>query len=384
MKNIPMPPTDKNEQASGYFTTSVMSLRQHFGKISVLLVGLKIVTVVIFLSVYYSSSNDETHDAAKLILAWTGSKGVNLKRRWLSAQKFCDEKRCSVSNDREDLAKSTAVMFNLPHLNASDVPIRKMEQQFILYSHESPQIFVKSLPPKFFTWSMTYRNPSDIGHPFGTYLSNKTSLFGGELKPKFNWNATVEIVRRKTKMIAWFVSNCHTHSKREDYVTRLSKYVQVDIFGKCGNQTCDSSCMQRSLSSDYLFFIAFENSVCKDYITEKMWRLKELSVPIVFRHKEAEAVAPKQSFIAADSFATPRELATFLQRLAANRTEYLKYFKWRKLHWIPSATATQHDAFCRLCKELNSPVKRKMQFVDMISWWSGEGRCLKNFAHTLF
>lgn len=35
----------------------------------------------------------------------------------------------------------------------------------------------------------------------------------------------------KTKKVAWFVSNCGTLNKREDYVKELSKYIDVDIYG---------------------------------------------------------------------------------------------------------------------------------------------------------
>uniref|UniRef100_A0A914W300 Fucosyltransferase n=1 Tax=Plectus sambesii TaxID=2011161 RepID=A0A914W300_9BILA len=114
-----------------------------------------------------------------------------------------------------------------------------------------------------------------------------------------------------------------------------------------------------------------------------MWRMRELSVPIVLRQRDAEALAPPNSFIAADSFATPLKLAKYLQQLAANRTEYLKYFEWRKVFWVPSAASVQQDAFCRLCKRLHSPVNKKIRYIDVVSWWLGDGRCIKNFADTL-
>ncbi len=31
-----------------------------------------------------------------------------------------------------------------------------------------------------------------------------------------------------------FVSHCPTNSAREEFVTKLRQYVQVDVFGKCG------------------------------------------------------------------------------------------------------------------------------------------------------
>ena len=32
---------------------------------------------------------------------------------------------------------------------------------------------------------------------------------------------------KKSKAVAWFVSNCNADSKREDYVTELEKHIQV-------------------------------------------------------------------------------------------------------------------------------------------------------------
>ena len=40
-------------------------------------------------------------------------------------------------------------------------------------------------------------------------------------------------LKDKSKLIVWPVSHCNTASKREEYVEKLSKYVQVDIYGKC-------------------------------------------------------------------------------------------------------------------------------------------------------
>ena len=43
---------------------------------------------------------------------------------------------------------------------------------------------------------------------------------------------------KKTKMVAWFCSNTITPGRREDYVQELGKHVQMDVYGKCGNMTC--------------------------------------------------------------------------------------------------------------------------------------------------
>ena len=77
----------------------------------------------------------------------------------------------------------------------------------------------------------------------------------------------------KTKMVAWFVSNCYAGNGRQKYASELQKHVAVDIYGACGNMKCprgNKQCFDM-LKKDYKFYLAFENSNCKDYITEKVY-----------------------------------------------------------------------------------------------------------------
>ena len=46
----------------------------------------------------------------------------------------------------------------------------------------------------------------------------------------------------------------------------LSKYIKIDVYGKCGNLTCsrgeEGEC-EAMLNDSYKFYLAFENSVCE-------------------------------------------------------------------------------------------------------------------------
>uniref|UniRef100_A0A914P3U9 Fucosyltransferase n=2 Tax=Panagrolaimus TaxID=55784 RepID=A0A914P3U9_9BILA len=74
----------------------------------------------------------------------------------------------------------------------------------------------------------------------------------------------------------------------------------------------------------HFFYLAFENSVCKDYITEKFWRLKDLIVPVVLKRSLLKGIVEDEYFIAADDFNSTKELVEKLIDVSKNLTEYKK------------------------------------------------------------
>ena len=81
-----------------------------------------------------------------------------------------------------------------------------------------------------------------------------------------------------------------------------------------------------------MFYLAFENAVCKGYVTEKFWNLKHLIVPVVLTRRVFDKwKVPDSAYIAVDDFKNITELADYLLYLQKNRTEYLKYEKLTKL-----------------------------------------------------
>ena len=86
------------------------------------------------------------------------------------------------------------------------------------------------------------------------------------------------------------------------------------------------------VSKKYKYYLAFENSNCVDYITEKFWdSLKHKVLPIVMgaRVEDYQAVAPPNSFLHVDSFAGPEDLAKYLHVLDQDDDLYNGYFAWK-------------------------------------------------------
>ena len=71
----------------------------------------------------------------------------------------------------------------------------------------------------------------------------------------------------KSILAVQFVSNCHSFSGREFYVTELRKHITIDVYGECGQLKCEkqkgSQCYKMA-QSKYKFYLAFENAICKD------------------------------------------------------------------------------------------------------------------------
>ena len=121
------------------------------------------------------------------------------------------------------------------------------------------------------------------------------------------------------KPVAWLVSNCHTDSRRELYVKELQKHVPVDIFGGCGRPldcTLGRDECFVEIASRYKFYLSFENSLCKDYATEKLFRaLAADLVPVVMGGANYSKIVPPRSVINVQDFATPELLGSELKRL---------------------------------------------------------------------
>ncbi len=229
---------------------------------------------------------------------------------------------------------------------------------------------LQQLPDGFFNLTMTYRKDSDLSYSYYKIVKRPYQL---PVQP---------VVNMTRKYIAWFVSNCATPSKREVYVSELSKHIPVDIFGACGPLKCGKHSGQKCykiLEENYLFYLSFENSFCKDYVSEKLGRILQLNVvPIVLggANYSDPQVAPPHSVIEALSFKSPRDLAEYLITLSKNRKKYRSYFEWKRNYTVSNTQLS--TSFCKLCRLLHKPVRQRHVVYNITQWWAGNGTCRKS------
>lgn len=77
------------------------------------------------------------------------------------------------------------------------------------------------------------------------------------------------------------------------------KYIHVDSAGKClNNMKLSSSKAFEEILPRYRFYLAFENSECFDYVTEKYWRsLASGAIPVVLGAPNIDNFAPAPNSI---------------------------------------------------------------------------------------
>nr|XP_053607872.1 alpha-(1,3)-fucosyltransferase C-like isoform X3 [Plodia interpunctella]XP_053607873.1 alpha-(1,3)-fucosyltransferase C-like isoform X3 [Plodia interpunctella] len=197
-------------------------------------------------------------------------------------------------------------------------------------------------------------------------------------------------LQTKTKAAAWFASNCITKSQRELFVMDLQIELSVynhtiDTYGLCGNLSCSkgSKRCSKMIATDYFFYLAFENSISTDYVTEKLlYALRHNAVPIVFGKANYTRFMPDGMYLNALNLG-PRKLAQKMIFLMQNPKEYADYFRWKNHYTFHNRDeSVDTDGVCAFCKLLNDEKKFKEKSVinNFREWWNSPDFCYKKIG----
>ncbi|XP_023106652.2 3-galactosyl-N-acetylglucosaminide 4-alpha-L-fucosyltransferase FUT3 [Felis catus] len=269
---------------------------------------------------------------------------------------------CRLTADRSAYPQADAVLVH--HREVSYDPRKQLPtsprppgQRWVWYSMESPShcAQLKALDG-YFNLTMSYRRDSDIFTPYGW------------LEPWPGQPAsTVVNVSAKTELVAWVVSNWREDSARVRYYHLLKAHVQVDVYGR-SHKPLPEKAMAQQLSR-YKFYLAFENSLHPDYITEKLWRnaLEAWAVPVVLgpSRSDYEQFLPPDAFIHVHDFQSAEELGRYLQALDKDHARYLSYFRWRET--LRPRSFSWALMFCKACRRLQQD--STYQTVPSIAAW---------------
>ncbi|KFM71565.1 Alpha-(1,3)-fucosyltransferase C, partial [Stegodyphus mimosarum] len=126
------------------------------------------------------------------------------------------------------------------------------------------------------------------------------------------------------------------------------------------------------MAGRYKFYLAFENALCRDYVTEKLFNSLEYDViPITFGGVNYSQIVPENSTINALEFDTPEELGKYLWEISKNHTRYLSYFTWKNRY-----RSYLQPWMCNLCEKLHEPVT-PATVNGLNDWWNEGHSCLR-------
>uniref|UniRef100_A0A6J0ST80 Fucosyltransferase n=1 Tax=Pogona vitticeps TaxID=103695 RepID=A0A6J0ST80_9SAUR len=252
--------------------------------------------------------------------------------------------QCRLTTNRSQYAAADAVL--MYHRDVSGSPLllprapRPPSQLWIWFNMDPPSSS-RNLASMdgLFNLTMTYRRDSDIFTPYGWLRVLK--------------NPQRFTIPPKSKLVALVSSKWPLGSRQGKYYRQIQRYFPVDVYRL--PQTGLSSRELQLTLSHYKFYLAFENSVHEDYITEKLWKNALLAgaVPVVLGppRENYERYLPPEAFVHVDDFPTVRELARFLGKLARDPVRYQRYFQWRT--WLEPVLETSWTArLCRACRVL--------------------------------
>ena len=121
--------------------------------------------------------------------------------------------------------------------------------------------------------------------------------------------------------------------------------------------------------------------MCSQYVTEKLFNRISLNVvPIVLGKGPYAKMAPPNSFIDAQKFASPKVLADHLWKLDRDPEAYAAHFWWKDRYRVHGTKETHLTMLCQLCEKLNSHLPPKV-YADLGYWWATEAGCKHRGQH---
>lgn len=190
--------------------------------------------------------------------------------------------------------------------------------------------------------------------------------------------------------VLYIQSDCETPSNRDSYVRELMKFIKVDSYGQCLNNIKFPQELRRNdhledlyesnlmkLVAKYKFTLSFENAICDDYVTEKIWRpLMVGSVPVYLGSNNIRDWLPdgENSAVLVDNFKSPHDLAEYLMILDQNSRKYERHLQHKlsdtypitndKLKraintgWAGETDSLVRKLECKVCEAIISGAKK--------------------------
>ncbi|KAA0705232.1 Alpha-(1,3)-fucosyltransferase 9 [Triplophysa tibetana] len=305
--------------------------------------------------------SERPHQSEVLILIWIWPFNISFDLDICKSQFNVDG--CRLTVDRELYSKADGVLIHHRDINwdTSNLPAspRHPHQKWIWMNLESPSNTLQ-IPhlDNLFNVSLSYRQDADITVPYGWVVSTRQE------QKDF-------IPPKKKKMLCWIVSNFQFNHRRAQVYDELRRYVDIHTFGGSFNQPVSEE-SYREIIASCKFYLSFENSEHKDYITEKLYTALQLgAVPVVLgpSRQNYERFVPRDAFIHVNDFPSMRALAKYLLFLSRHDELYGRYFNWRR-HFEVKISSFPAEHACYSCDYIRRH-KEYQVLNNLYQWYWG-------------
>jgi Glycosyltransferase family 10 (fucosyltransferase) C-term/Fucosyltransferase, N-terminal len=266
--------------------------------------------------------------------------------------------RNAFSWDRSLFAKADAVIFHVPDMVFSNPNLddfaalqKPPGQLWVAWSMESAVNYPVLKNPAFiarFDLVMSYARTADI---WISYCPDRAQWLEALSQPL--------PVKTETVPLVMFQSALNNRSGRNEYASELMTKIKVDSYGRfLTNRPLREPDRGRSTKlatiARYKFCLSLENALEIDYVTEKFFDpLLVGTVPVYRGAPNIDRFAPgDHSFINANKFTSPSELAAYLKELDRDDEAYRRFFQWRdrplSLSFVAGFDAKRGPAFAKL------------------------------------
>jgi hypothetical protein len=266
------------------------------------------------------------------VLAWTGHfYGSDFLAARRIANPYGPDIELEFTTDRDRIDAVDAVWFHAPSIR--DLPKAK-RCPWVLMSMESDVNYPVLKHPAVvhrFDVLMTYRLDSDVPciypnwHQYGSFLDPPPQRRGPA----------------QGALAVYVASNPVAH--RDAYVAELMQHLRVDSLGACltnaridgfaaGGWQQGAWASLLTVLPRYKFYLAFENSITTDYVTERVFHALVCGVVPVYRGAGniRDFMPADDAVIGAADFASPRDLAAYLRHLDRNDDAYARHLRWKQ------------------------------------------------------
>ncbi|XP_026765760.3 4-galactosyl-N-acetylglucosaminide 3-alpha-L-fucosyltransferase 9-like [Pangasianodon hypophthalmus] len=301
----------------------------------------------------------QDHDTVVLIWRWPFGHRVKPG----SCSEMFDIAGCRLTDDWSEYDKVDGVMFHHRDIHSNISELLRMRrpplQKWVWMNMESPVNSQRQARlDGVFNLTASYRRDSDVWVPYGRIVEASEEDETFQIPPK-------------DKLVCWIVNNWDTHFKRVRYFYELRKHVPIHTYGGAFERKLSLEEYYKIMSS-CKFYLSFENSIHKDYFTEKLFNpLKVGTVPVVLGppRENYEDFIPADSFIHVDDFKSPQELAKHLIFLDQNQKLYEQFFTWRQ-HFTAKGSYFGLEHACRICDHIKRN-KGYRVFNNLSKWYWG-------------